>query len=175
MEVGYGKVATWLTGKTETSELLIMGRHGIVSFKVVRSGNGKKVQVFSGFDVRTWTWGTGPTGEGTMDLALWEHKYIEAQEKAAKKWGSKVHDIPYGDISSMLTGLDADIGEAIRDAIRSDEKVSSHWSMINGLIPPVASGKSKGDHPATPPETPKRSAEQAFRERAAADEEWGMF
>lgn len=176
MESAYGKFATWLTGKTETSELLVMGRYGIASFKVVSSANGKKVQVFSGFDVATWVW--SDVG-GSSNLALWEHRYVEAQEKAATKWGSKVNDIPYGEVIAVLDKLDPELQRALRNAIAHDPKVKSHWHMICGTQTPVASsGKAKATDvksSAPEPRTSKPTADQIFRERMAADEGWGVF
>lgn len=161
-----GLFASWDTAKTTTQEIVLMGPHGILSIKVVYSG--KRTQVYSGFDVATWDrW-------PTMHNSLWEHKYIEAQEKNAKKYGAVVMTVEDGSAEDILGYIGGDFETAVRNAASGlDEKVSSHWRMFLGLEEGVSSARGAPRDPV--PVTPKINPADERRKLQMADADWGRF
>jgi D-serine deaminase-like pyridoxal phosphate-dependent protein len=169
----HGLVATYNTAKTETEEVVLMGPHGILSFKVVVSSNGRKTSVYSGYDPATWSW-DNTLKTGTMKQALWEHAYIDAQERSAKKNGGEVASI--GPNHPELVINECDRVLAILDAIQSDEKVRDHWRMFMGEIAGVSSMRGASRAPMiAPAAVAQRQAVDERKQLQMADEDWGRF
>lgn len=66
------------TTKTATTEGNVVTPTGVLQIRIIESANGRKREVFAGFDL--------------VDTTLWdddtvtEHKYFRASEKAVHKW-----------------------------------------------------------------------------------------
>lgn len=169
-----GLYSAYQTEKSETSELVMVGPHGIISFKIVVSQNGKKTQVFSGFDPAAWQW--GQSALGTLSDACWEHRYVESQERQAKKYGVPVLDLEPGNPVAIVQSCGEHAANHIERAYMGDEKVQTHWRMFHGDEAGVSSARGADRTPQPPKAFVKAPTKSAItRERMKADDGYGVF
>lgn len=167
-----GYAAQYQTDKTDTTEFVIGSEFGIASFKVVRTANGKRVNVYSGFEPSTWKMdGTLPKmGQDTF----WEHQYLNKLDKAVAKWAGRKDDIgpePVQGFWPILERFDEDGAACLASALLDDDKVGSHWRMIIGDETPVTSNVK-----ATEKKAVFREKVASIHEtRMASDTGYGIF
>lgn len=188
VESVFGFYGTWKTEKTVTSEFVFFSVNGAQSIRIVRSANGHKVNVYSGFDVLEFaSWDAGNDDEmPTMPTArheLWEHRYLESIQKACGKWGGMWDSIGHArkpgellEAAQTLWAGDQTVQDVdtLREALRSQEDVLMHFEMLMGKREGESSGKKAADKDQAKRQV-QRQAVQSLAERYAHDPEFGIF
>lgn len=153
--------AEYPTAKTDTTELIISTMQGVLSLKVVVSGNGKRVNVYSGFD------------PGAC-IKTEEHRYVKALKKAvATNSPSSLAPLAYmGSVEDALVAVGSSACRAIKQAAEGgDEKVTTHWQMMLGEI--EAQPKTTEKTAVRTKETSKPKVDRV--RELSTDPEWGIF
>jgi hypothetical protein len=182
----------WETTKTETSEIAIGTKFGIMSIRVVESANGHKVDIYTGFDPisrepdedgdiamsMSYDGDTGLPDKETSEF--WSHRYPVAIAKAAAKWGGLYKLEAQGDltIEQAIDWLPAEVSEQVREFVHVDAKALSHWRMLLGVEQGVSSAPTASQAAAQ-----KRVVRSEalitkaihLEERYAADTSFGSF
>lgn len=165
----YFETAVYLTEKTDTTDIVLASRYGVLSVKIVRTGNGKKVSYYTGFDASV------TVESDNLD----SHRYLTNLRNAAKKWNAEeTIRIGGADINSenlfdtIAQNGNADVAEAFKKAVREDSKARRHLAMILGDVPAETSSNKSAPAPKAEPEVPKRSHHE---ELLAIDEGYGIF
>jgi hypothetical protein len=169
----------WDTPKTNTRELVIGTKHGIASFKIVTTG--RRSDFFSGFDP-IWRDGVD-IFLGSGDQEFREHRYVTAQQKAAKKWAGSssqlrprsINDIQNSEnvaVRQFWAELSSELEHTVEDNFRK------HFQMVSGTIPGVSSAPraaAKAAEAATGRANLRAVQEAHNLTRQAEDPSWGMF
>jgi len=160
-----GAWASYLTEKTETTEVVIASKHAIISLKVVVSANGRKTAVYSGID-------QAMVYEDTLN-----HRYFQNLWRSLEKYsGGQPAFMSEPTVEACFLKLPVDIQDAIGRELIADEKVNAHWEMLLGNIP-VQSSASGTRRTTTTVASPKKGKPKIDRhsELLRVDDGYGIF
>lgn len=177
----------WLTEKTRTSELVIGTKYGVASFRVVESRNGKKIDVYSGFDPIETREDLGPAGDtmpydpGTdlphlANAEFWENRYASGVKKASEKWVGNYQGPDSMDVAAAVHTFVE--GPLLANALSADPRIKSHFQMVSGDLARVSSAPKRSAAAAAKAaanQVKLATKEVEFKERVLVDDLWGIF
>lgn len=163
--------ASWDTAASETSELILIGPHGILSAKLVVSQGGKVKRVFTGFEAAYWEWDESDLS--SIYSNLMQHRYSQAMLRACNRWGAPTSDLLVGTIDEILGKLPDDVFVPMIEAFSDAGSKAQHdFKLFKGSdtasIPTKSPTKAKNV---------VRGPSRSERHRLALerDAEYGVF